>query len=403
VAKLQRPAGDVSVLAGTIAIDAAYAVAVGGSVVSNNGSQILAAGGGTLNGGTLISDKGAGVVASGGGNVIANGLISDKGAGRALLADAALATGTVLPAAGMRLHVQNLLDGKPVALGSSPDGQPVYAIYSNAEGRYEVYVPKGLARNVLVVAEAPQQDPRLSYNLVVNPQATSSQAIDEDTSLVSRFVRDSFRGKVQEVLSAPNFDDPTFLTATFPTIAKFPAYGELIKTAAAHFRAKVTQNQIPASKLPAVAAAASDAMIAFVDLGNTKVLNDGTKWSGSQDEPAIPAMAGVLKHVREAVIKQGLPAVQALPFLKDAAQPVEIKKPTDLAAFMVNTYLTSTNPEVFNKIRDVFSAIGAPDQDVDHLFAADNGVVIQLGIIFASDEAARAAVDAAIDQVAREP
>ena len=82
---------------------------------------------------------------------------------------------------------------------------------------------------------------------------------------------------------------------------------------------------------------------------------------------------------------------------------MEIKKPTDLVAFMVNTYLTSTTPEVFNKIRDVSSAIGAPDQDVDHLFAADNGVVIQLGIIFASDEAARAAVDAAIDQVAREP
>ncbi|MDB5100734.1 MAG: hypothetical protein JWM80_5155 [Cyanobacteria bacterium RYN_339] len=420
-AKLQRPTGEVSVLSGSIVIDAAYAVAAGSNLISNNGAKVLAAGGGTLaadGGGALISDKGAGVVASGAGNVIAGNtgnviagntgnLISDKGAGvttKFLLAADALATGTVLPAAGMRVQVRNLVDGQPVSLGVGPDGTPVYAIYSNADGRYEVYVPKSLARNVLVVAEVPQAtDARLAYNLVVSPQTTASQAIDEDTSLVSKFMRESFRGKVQELLAAPNFDDPAFLLETFPTIAKFPAYGELIKTAATHMRAKVSQNKIPAAKLDAVAAAAADAMIAFVDLSNVKLITDGTKWTGSVDEAALPAMAVVLKHVREAVIKKGLPFVASQPYLADAKTPVELKKPTDVATFMVGTYLSSTKPGLFNKIRDVFANLEVPAEDVDHLFAADNGVVIQLGVIFATDEAARAAVDAAIDQVAKEP
>jgi hypothetical protein len=407
-AKLQRPPGEVSVLSGSIVIDAAYAVTAGSNVISNNGSQILAAGGGTLgNGGAIISDKGAGVVASGSGNVIANNagnIISDKGAGRRLLAEGSLATGTVLPAAGMRLHVQNLVDGTPVSLGTGPDGKPVYAIYSNAEGRYEVYVPKALERNVLVVAEVPQaQDPRLAYNLLVSPQVAAAQAIDEDSSLVAKFIRESFRGKVQELLAAPNFDDPAFLEGTFPNITKFPAYGELLKTAATHMRAKVTQDNIPPAKLAAVAGAAADAMIAFVDLSNTKLVNVGTGWTGPEDEAALPAMGTILKHVREAVIKKGLPFVASQPYLKDAKDLVEIKKPTDLAGFMVGTYLSSTKPEVFNKIRDVFASIEAPAEDVNHLYAADNGVVIQLGIVFASDEAARAAVDAAIDQVAKGP
>ncbi|MDB5099865.1 MAG: hypothetical protein JWM80_4286 [Cyanobacteria bacterium RYN_339] len=236
--KLVRPAGATSVLAGRVAMDPAYAVGLAaGQLIGNDGASVLAAGsklisndGGGLmtggNGGTLISNDGASIVAQGAGNVIAPaGLISQDGGSligndggsiitndgaslvaktRRLLADAAPATDQV-PAAGMALYVRALGTHAPVALGRDAAGKPVYVVYTNLKGEYEVYLPADLAGNVEAVAFVPgKADPRMRLqqisagNLANNP-------VDDNTTTITNYIRFGFR-KVANALMTGNRD-----------------------------------------------------------------------------------------------------------------------------------------------------------------------------------------------------
>jgi hypothetical protein len=442
-AKLVRPAGiETTMLGGSIAIDASYAVSAGGTVVSSNGARILSVGGGQLvsnNGGTLISDKGSGVVASGAGNVIADNtgsLISENGGGLVAAQNAGgaaashlhiqdtgassapsqatsetLEVGTVLPAAGMQIEVVTLEDGRPVSLGSGPDGKPVFSIYSNFEGKYEVFVPKTLVHNVLIKAAVPKNlDPRLAYGLISSPTSTSA-AIDEASSSVARFLRTVMQGKLAEIASAPNFDDPTFLEATFPPIKKFPIYAGVMKLAATRFRARMQLDHLAADRIPAAAAAGADAVMAFVHLPEVKISPPGTQWGGSADEAALPAMVSILDGVSAAaqanIKKNGPNFFNAQPFVVDVNRNLAsglpaftIVKPADLPDFIVNQYLATNKPQTFEKLYDIFTSLGVERTEVDHLFAANNGFALAVGLVFAQDAEAQDAVDRAIDRVA---
>lgn len=481
-AKLQRPRGDQTVvLAGTVTIDAAYAVSAGGNLISNNsgssiaagGAHVLANNGATMTEGngqsTIISEHGGGVIASGDGNVIANnsatvvsdhgtGIISEHGAGivsqngagangstghslRQLQAAAAspnaasgaagatmaaavsgaatatgqLAVGTELPAVGMLVQVVSLEDGSPVSLGLDSGGQAAYGVYTNATGRYEVYVPRTLQHNVVVRAVVPENhDPRLSYALIADPTGASTSAIDEDSSLVYQFVQQSFEGKLRELVSRPNFADPTVLTQIFPVIASNPIYATLLTTAVNHFQDQLTQNHVPDARRGDVAAAAADAILAYTKLDDVPLAPVGTAYAGPKDEKAIAAMTGVLRKVREGAQHQmaahGTDFFATQPYMQEANRvqasgmpAIEVRKPSDIAGFCVSHYLTSNDETVYYKLNDVFTSVGVSTDEVQHLFAANSGLVLALGLTFAQDEDASAAVDRAIKRVSAGP
>ena len=108
----------------------------------------------------------------------------------------------------MIVSVADLRTGKPVALGTDQAGKPVYEVYSNAKGAFELYVPADLAGTVRVDARVPgATDPRLTYAVLVPPGGQPAK-IDEDTALVTRFLGDSWRGRMAQLMVQLVADPP---------------------------------------------------------------------------------------------------------------------------------------------------------------------------------------------------
>lgn len=245
VSLLQKPAGAVATLSGTLTLDASYMVAShAGSMLSNNGGSLLAAGGGLIsdNGAGLVSDAGAGIVGKtkgalvsdnggavvalaagnivsdhGGGLVSDHGgqLLSDAGAGiianngsaltgktkYRLMADAAPAFGQTAIAAGMRLQAVDMTTGQALAIGEDAKHQKVYGVYTNLAGAYEIYLPAGGSTNVRLVATVPgHDDPRTRYSAITLPGSASALSFDEDNAAVTRLLRQVMHQKFLNAL-----------------------------------------------------------------------------------------------------------------------------------------------------------------------------------------------------------
>lgn len=242
--RLKAPPGSPIALAGTILVDADYAVRVGGArVVSDHGASVLAAGplvDGTANavaastdrlvdtdGNPIIANNGSGIVANNGSGLISDrggSVISNNGGGltakvkRQLFADAPAAH--VLPAAGMLVGVVGLADGKPVPVGVDPDGKPVFLVYSNAQGGYSFHLPAGLAGNVLVVASLPgSPDGRLAVNAVV-PASVGTASVDDTSTQMTRYLREGTIEQMASAIDAGTLDDPDTQDATSSLLLK---------------------------------------------------------------------------------------------------------------------------------------------------------------------------------------
>ena len=218
---------------------------VEGRIVSNNGGSVIAdasgnviasltggaaaalADGTLLAGSGLIGDAGSGLIGDAGSGLIGDagsGLIGDAGSGiisnggasltgqpgpaaaRARgyrLAQAADGVGVALPAAGMVVGVISLATREYLPIGETADGKPVYGVYSDVNGRFEVHVPEAEQGNVLVVASVPgSRDPRGTYDLVA---ADRSQpfAVDDLGRLTARYIRRTFTGRLAATIKSP--------------------------------------------------------------------------------------------------------------------------------------------------------------------------------------------------------
>lgn len=60
-----------------------------------------------------------------------------------------------LLAAGMLMAVLSLADGAYLPLGVDEGGKPVFAVYTDAQGEFEVHLPPGATKNVLVATPDP--------------------------------------------------------------------------------------------------------------------------------------------------------------------------------------------------------------------------------------------------------
>ena len=436
--KLARPAGAVLALAGQVKVDAAYAASVGGTLISDHGGALVANNGGGIvalgarldggkllgnNGGSLIADAAGNVVAPGeggvagdlgggllvannGGGLVSNnggGLISDRGGAlvsktklRLLQAEgpaAGPAVGTEARAAGMLVSVVSLRDRRYLPLGEDAAGNPAYAVYTNAQGGWEVFVPAAEKGNLLVVVGAPgDPDRRLAYN-VVTPAAGAGAQVDELSALASRYLRGTFTGRLADLVVMPAFTqemlegDPTTTTAAKKVFADAFA---LLAAAAA-------KGGIDASTDPAVVRAKAQRVVdaGLADLDVEGIMIDD-EIVADWEAPPTPAMASMRKGLQ--TLLDGTtrrlaadPAFFSPAFLEDVINapfvpggtqvPLsarhEILKPADFGEFMLTEYFGQIRFGAVTSVQRAFRMAlgGAAPRDPDPDLTLEGRVV----------------------------
>ena len=426
LAKLAAPSAPTTRLVGDVKLDATYLVAQGaGAILSHNGGLIVAAGG--LN---LIGADGASLVAAGAGNVIShNGglalgptggqlvgadgatLVGADGASYALAqAPAMPPVGALTAVAGLELRVFELASGKPVAVGEDAQGQPVYGVLTDAAGHYELFLPAGLAGNALVQARVPgHADARLAYDLVTTPGATLAfaQAVDEDTAIVTRYLRRAFARRLEAVLASAG-DEQAIVKALLAGTEATPELAAIAGGTLQAFRARVAEAGIPAARHPEVAARVTDVLIGRAALADITLDVTNTAWKGDAGEPALDAMRAILKSMRTAAATRlasaGPESFDAQPYVKQAnalrpagAPALRVLKAADVGELLVEAYLSQGDVKNLQRVVEAFYTLGIPYTEADRLFAAASGIGLRLGTAFLADPEARTAVAAAID------
>ncbi|MDB5098904.1 MAG: hypothetical protein JWM80_3325 [Cyanobacteria bacterium RYN_339] len=350
-------------LAGTLAIDARYAVDVGAA---------------------LLSDAGGGLVANNGGNILSNnggGIISEHGGAFRLLAVAARpAVGTVLPVAGMQVTATLMTTG--VVLG-----QPSF---TDARGEFRLAVPDDQAGNVVLRAELPaavsaalRGDRRLQYEDVTflakaERQEATRNPIDEDTAVIYRYLREDFGARLDDMLIRPD------ATELFKQIDRsLPGGGAILRAPLELMRAKARELgyvTLPAAKRLPAARQIADLALGDVDLGAVKTNVGGTGWDGATDELAVPIMIDTMRQVRlGATTKLAVDAhfFDGRPYITPGTA---ILRPSDLCDFVVRVLFAGSEPDAVVKLDPVLVDLGIDRKVRYHYTAASNGMIVTLGL-----------------------
>ena len=415
-AKLAASTTPTTRFAGQVLVDGAYALASGAGralaggvvalgdagLIANNSSNLIVpgdagllseAGGGLLSdaGAGLLSDAGAGIISDHGGALVANNGSSLIGKTKFHLAGAE-AAGPV-PAAGMRLVVLDMREGKALPLGVGPDGKPAYVIATNTDGRYELYLPQALAPNLRVVALAAGNDPRLALSLVT-PASAAPPALDDDHSLATRYMRGCLLAYLQDQAGRQTGAPPSPSTSNTPFL---PAV-TLVFTS----EQLANMGKLRGAHARHVVQAFADAVLAVVDLAALVTSPQDNHWTGPP-EPALPVIEQQL-HALAAATAQRLATdphfFDQRPFFVDANRhraaqglpPYALARPADLGALVFNDYMDTTNKRQQEKLRYVYADLGLPIAEYEHLRAAYSGVFAGLaGALLSNTEAQDAA------------
>jgi hypothetical protein len=415
---LKKPATAVTELAGTIRMDAGYVVSVNqGAIVTNNGSNVLA-----LSNGGVLANNGAGLVASNGGAIISEhgvGVIAEGNqvapAFRILAADA---PATLLPAAGALVHVTSLKTGKPLPLGVDGDGKPVTGVYSNATGGFKVFIDSAEAGNVLVQATVPgATDERLQSGLLAAPQGQA--AMDDDTDVVTRFMRSVFIARMLTVLVEPG-GAGLEKALTSDLNDQNPAARDLLLSIVKEVSAETEKVHVPRDATnPAVQALAqrmTDVMLANLgppgDIKVTKFM--APFWTGAENG-AMDTMAVALKALRVACQRKlaedpGFFKEHVFQFEDDQARltpaKVDVAKASDLGTYMVKEFLSSNRIHGIDNCSRIFQDLDAPvgDDGIQHsrrVEAATYSVLGALAVALSPDGPAHQPVLAELDGYAK--
>lgn len=403
--KLQRPAGEVTRLAGVLSLDAGYLIATGGgTAISDNGAGLVAIGAGSL-----ISNHGGGVVTTADGRLLASGagnLISDRGA--ALLGPATyrvaqaapLAAGTELPAVGMAVRAYAMTDDSPLSLGTAPDGRPVYEILTNAQGAFELFLPTDLkGHNIRLEATPPgPRDERLVYERVDAFGTAEAATIAEDTRLVARYLRQAFGVRFRALIWG----------AEAPYYAEEMNLPDDMQASAAAISNSLNQAALAAGLPTAGEAAqrragqrAADAVLAYLDLSGV-VVADGT--------PVVAQLTRVLREIKLATAAKlqadpdffvTQPYVARANLERGAGDRLEIKKPSDLPDFLLAGPLTGLFSQRNARTKEVLTSIALAEASqtamIDAMDALASAFILEMLVNEQASQGALAALKRPLD------
>jgi hypothetical protein len=368
------PKGPVFELKGQLKIDASYVIANKvGNVIANNGANLLVVGSG------LISDNGL-------------GLISDNGLGYRVLGQA-VAFGALLPVRGMEVVAVSLLDGKP--LGEK--------VLTDSEGRYKVSVPQTVVGNTLLQARVPNNmDTRLQYDLVTKVDANRQDTLDEDSAVVTRFLRMCYVRQIESLMI--NGDQALSPTGEFGFVTRNnPIMTAVLQDLLAECK-KVGTETMAAADRHALASRVSDVLLYHVDVEAAKTSTEAAShWTGAA-EPAVAAMRDIVGQFREAATKkmtedakffdQAFWLIESNQKAAAAGRPpYVIKKPADLGDYVVSEILFSGESRV-EPMTTMATSLGVPVEQVYRFDAASRGLMYHIGLtLITSAEAKQAMYD----------
>ncbi|MNS32907.1 hypothetical protein D3C72_650030 [compost metagenome] len=341
-----KPA-DKSMLSGLLKMDAHYVISAGGgNVISAGGGNVISAGGGNV-----ISAGGGNVISAGGGNVISAG----GGNYRLAAADVKVPVGTILPAKGMVVVPVSLVTGKPVG----------EAVFTDERGHYEIAIPKGMAENVRIVAAVPGKsatDPivanrRLQYAVVAAPDAGEDVTIDEDTALITRYLRVIIRHQTRNSIQASVWTSDEQAKAYDPATLKLRDKAKAVELIG-----------MPEDRQLAVYERFTDILMASAKLDTLK--NDSGK-------PIVPMLVGMLRDIREAATTKLIASPTFFAeqdYIKNQSGEGcvhEIVKPADVGDFLVFKHLYRADLAALKVASEVAMSLGlASSQNAEFLSAA---------------------------------
>jgi hypothetical protein len=387
---------DALKLEGQIQLDASYAInRAGGKLLLNGAAKVTAPEGGKLVGTTVISNDGASVVAQGGGNVIVEGalpLISQDGGGvisndgaslvaqgagniisqgagnlRTLAAVDEVALGAQLPAVGMVVQVHTLRDDKRVAIGVDEKGRPVYAIYTNLDGKFKLFLPRTVAENVRIVATPrAKDDRRLRY--AVMGMANVPAQIDEDTSQATGYIQAAITGRVRQLIT----HTPEQVAAMAPVFNR--DLDAVIAAAAGTGKVSAMADPGP------LAAKVTNTLLAPIDLA-AATFED----ANGQKVPCLKTVTDIMAVTRDNMgTKMGTMGADATSKLAELLPGSDIQKPSDFMTYLVQTQLSNLDDNElarFQRIHDLVLKVGLDTNDdrMLSLAAASNGLLSYIG------------------------
>ncbi|MDB5101119.1 MAG: hypothetical protein JWM80_5540 [Cyanobacteria bacterium RYN_339] len=439
---LQKPAGEVATLTGTIAVDSGYAVAAGGKIISNDGASALAAqgslitndggsllgsdgaaiatndganlvargqgslitndggslitndGGGliTNDGGSLITNDGGSIVAQGGGNIVAQG-----GGNYGLLATSG---GGSVPAAGFWVGLFSLAKGKLLPVGQDEQGKQVYAVFSNMKGGFTLYVPAEEVGNVLVVAsDARAKDRRLAVSAVTVKTATNGP-VDEFTTQTVAYLRASLAPRLQEVLDS-DFD--LNAPAREPAVAFLQAKDATALPALRALLASGYQNLSYVRKAR-VWQALADAMIANQAL-DTIMIDSLIGAKSGASGGALAEVRRVLRAVQQKADERlaadpkhfdNQPYMRLANTMRRGGPEYRVLKSADVTDMLVHAFLSTHEEDVNFVAESVLLDLGVPTGDRAKLQAAGASFFLALATPLFEDPKVLDAMKAAV-------
>jgi hypothetical protein len=351
----------------------------GGGLITNDGAGFAAPDGNTLigqDGASLITNDGGGLISNDGGGLVSTGSGSLVSTGSGSLGAKPVAFRLVtdepaplppdlppaLPAAGMWVGARSLRNGKPVPVGLDPAGKPVYTVFSNAEGKFQLFLDPALVESVRLVAAVPgANEARHFYNLIT--PAGGDATVGEDKALATSFVRfvlsrwlvnlmagrsdfvfEDISPATRKLLPPEVLDRAKAVVDTMSDVARklnIYAYGnrpDLQRRVALLFADRLLLEQdvtIEGAPVPPLQGPAIDAMIATFQALNQRA----TALPGAQVE-ALPFMV----EVNRGRLARKLP-------------PYRIVRASDVADVLMEEYLASDDQKVQGRIADAFAQL----------------------------------------------
>jgi hypothetical protein len=399
--ELRKPGGGVREIAGTVALDARYALQHGGKIIASNGASALQLGDAALissNGGNLILPDGNRIISENGG-----GIVSGNGAGLTgkvkwglLEAPTDPGFGSVLKAAGLAVGVVDLASGKLLKLGEDDHGNAAYGVVTDANGAFHVYLPASLTTAVRVVS-LPRDgaDARLQTTLLTS-NLDGQLALDEDSQQVANNIRLQLAKDILHMLEPPpgeaQVDDFALGLVDQATNEAFKAAQQRLETA---FKAAGGPDLPAATKL-AIALRLTDMELAPLKLETVRsAATQPVPVKGAQ-RPETPGLViedvvGVLRKLREkvgAIMEAERQAGRdpeayfaAKPYFQDAEQKWPIRKPSDFDDYVVRGILANPNGNTLAEGLEFATVLGDKDFAIgstalDTFLRADLGMYV---------------------------
>ncbi|MDB5098749.1 MAG: hypothetical protein JWM80_3170 [Cyanobacteria bacterium RYN_339] len=384
----------------------------GGGLISNDGNSVVGPDGGGLisqDGGGLISQDGGGLISQDGGGFAAPdgntligqdgaGLISQDGGGLISVGSGGLASKLMLlaaeavplppdlaaslPAAGMWVGARSLRDGKPVPVGLDPAGKPVYTVFSNADGKYELFLDPALKDDVRLVAAVPgAREARHFYNLLTPAQADATQAsMSEDKSLATSLVRFTLSRWLVNLMAGRS--DFVFEDIAPEKRALLPA--ELLD------RAKAVVDNVAGMARNTNLYAHADrpdlqrrVTMLFADrlLLEQDMTLDGAPVTPLRG-PAIDSLVQIFKELNERARALPEAQLQAMPFMVQVNReriaqklpPYHVIRGSDLADVFIEEFLAARDQKQTSRANDAFAQLGMDAQKGRDVLTAMRGI-----------------------------